>query len=78
MKATTVVPSPKLDNSNVSKPSLQSFVRPMQNVTERGFLPTKRIEGVFDPNAYKLMARAGYDFASSSKLGKKNLGIIRE
>ena len=54
LKAATVVPLPKLDNSNVSKRSSLSFVRPIQNMTECGFLPTNRTEEGFDPNTYKL------------------------
>ncbi|KAM1282330.1 hypothetical protein ACFX2H_022708 [Malus domestica] len=78
LKAATVVTLPTLNNPNVSKPSLPSFVRIMQNMTERGFLPTKRTEKGYDPNAYKLMSRAEYDFTSSSTLGNKDLGIIGE
>lgn len=72
------MPLPTLENSKVSKPSLQSFIRPMQNEIKHGFLSTKKTEEGFNPDAYKLMSRARYDFASSSKLENKDLGIIEE
>ena len=42
---------------------------------ETSFLPTKRTEEGFDLNAYKLMSKAGYNFASSSSPGKKVANI---
>lgn len=78
LKAVIIVPLLKVDNSNVLKRSLLSLVRPIQNMTECGFIPTNRTEEGFDPNTYKLMLRAGYDFASSSTLGKKDPSIIGE
>ncbi|KAM1746766.1 hypothetical protein ACFX11_013370 [Malus domestica] len=45
---------------------------------EPSFLPTKRTEEVFNPNAYKLMFKAGYDFTSFSNPGKKVSNIIND
>ena len=45
---------------------------------EPSFLPTKRTEEGFDPNAYKLMLKAGYNFTSSANLGKKDLNTIKD
>ncbi|KAM1263597.1 hypothetical protein ACFX2G_029198 [Malus domestica] len=33
-------------------------------------------KGGFDPNAYKLMSKVRYDFASFSNLGKKNANTV--
>ncbi|KAM2369474.1 hypothetical protein EV1_046376 [Malus domestica] len=49
----------------------QGFIKALPKGMEPSFLPTKRTEEGFNPNAYKLMSKAGYDFASSSNLGKK-------
>ncbi|KAB2635364.1 hypothetical protein D8674_025898 [Pyrus ussuriensis x Pyrus communis] len=45
---------------------------------ESSFLPTKRTEEGFDPNAYKLMSKAGYDFASSTVAGKKVSNTVND
>jgi len=45
---------------------------------ESSFLPTKRTEEGFDPNAYKLMSKAGYDFASSAVAGKKVSNTVND
>ncbi|XP_028068873.1 uncharacterized protein LOC114271452 [Camellia sinensis] len=57
--------------------SLQGFVRPSQNSIEHGSLPEGRMEG-FDPQAYKLLAKSGYDFADPSSLGELSLELIGE
>ncbi|KAM2256250.1 hypothetical protein TB2_046475 [Malus domestica] len=59
-----------LSNAKVARLP-QGFVKALPKGVEPSFLPTKRTEEVFDPNAYKLMSKAGYDFASSSNAGKK-------
>ncbi|KAF8405954.1 hypothetical protein HHK36_008032 [Tetracentron sinense] len=64
-------PITKLISSTVSKPPLKGFVRPSQGPEiEHGSLPTERTEEGFDPNAYKLLAKAGYDYKDSPPLGK--------
>ncbi|KAM3015733.1 hypothetical protein FF2_028276 [Malus domestica] len=49
----------------------QGFIKALPKGVEQSFLPTKRIEEGFDPNAYKLMSKAGYDFAFSLNPGNK-------
>ncbi|KAM2808227.1 hypothetical protein PS2_043136 [Malus domestica] len=45
---------------------------------EPSLLPTKRTKEGFDPNAYKLMLKARYDFASSSNTRKKVSNIVND
>ncbi|KAM2157067.1 hypothetical protein ACFX1R_042685 [Malus domestica] len=70
LKTKAVLPLIQLDDTKVSKPS-QGFIKPLPKGAEPSSLPTKRTEEGFDLNAYKLMSKAGYDFASPSNLGKK-------
>jgi len=78
LKESTTTPLPKLNNSDISKPSVPEFVRPLQNVARHESLPIKRTKEGFDPNAYKLMSKAGYDFSQSSLLGELNPDITGE
>ena len=50
----------------------------MQDATRREYLPVKRTKEGFDPNAYKLMSKAGYDFGLSSSLGELNPDVTGE
>ncbi|KAM2634119.1 hypothetical protein EV1_024635 [Malus domestica] len=70
LKTNTVLPLTQLSNAKVARLP-QGFVKALPKGVEPSFLPTKRTEEGFDPNAYKLMSKAGYDFASSSNPGKK-------
>ncbi|KAM1666585.1 hypothetical protein ACFX2K_046163 [Malus domestica] len=70
LKTNAVLPLTQLSNAKVARLP-QGFVKALPKRTEPSFLPTKRTEEGFDPNAYKLMSKAGYDFASSSNPGKK-------
>ncbi|KAF8400375.1 hypothetical protein HHK36_013673 [Tetracentron sinense] len=64
-------PVTKLISSTISKPPLKGFVKPSQGPEiEHGSLPTERTEEGFDPNAYKLLAKAGYDYKDPPPLGK--------
>ena len=49
---------------------LNGFVRSSQCLTEHGILPSERMKKWFDPKAYRLLARAGYDFSKQEDLGK--------
>ncbi|KAM1529840.1 hypothetical protein ACFX1Z_018999 [Malus domestica] len=69
-KTNAVLPLTQLSNAKVAKLP-QGFVKALPKGVEPSFLPTKRTEEGFDPNAYKLMSKAGYDFIFSSNLGKK-------
>ncbi|KAI5342997.1 hypothetical protein L3X38_010873 [Prunus dulcis] len=71
LKESTTMPLPKLSNSDVSKSSVPGFVRPLQDATRREYLLVKRSKEGFDPNAYKLMSKTGYDFGLSSSLGER-------
>ncbi|KAM1815098.1 hypothetical protein ACFX11_028685 [Malus domestica] len=70
LKTNAVLPLTQLSNAKVAGLP-QGFVKALPKRAEPSFLPTKRTEEGFDPNAYKLMSKAGYDFASSSNPGKK-------
>ncbi|CAL2246945.1 unnamed protein product [Prunus armeniaca] len=72
------MPLPKLSNLDISKPSIRGFIRPSQDAIRRESLPVKRTKEGFDPNAYKLMSKVGYDFSLSPSLGEPNLDITEE
>ncbi|CAL8088707.1 unnamed protein product [Prunus armeniaca] len=78
LKESTTMPLPKLSNSDISKSSVPRFIRPSQDATRHESLPVKRTKKGFDPNAYKLMSKAGYDFDLSPSLGELNLDITGE
>ena len=46
--------------------------------TKPSSFPTSMTEEGFDPNAYKFMSKAGYNFASSSNLGKKVANMVND
>ncbi|GMY33246.1 hypothetical protein FCV25MIE_28488 [Fagus crenata] len=61
----------KITKTILSCQPLQGFTRPSQAPTiEHGSLPTKRTEEGFDPNAYRVMAKAGYNYKEPNGLGK--------
>ena len=65
------LPVTKITKSRISSQPLKGFTRPSQGpIVEHGTLPTKQTKEGFDPNAYRLMAKAGYDHKKSSSLGK--------
>ena len=66
-----VIPLPNLQL--ISKNEMQKLVKPSKNETKKGFFLNKRIDKGFDPKAYKLLAKMGYDFTSSSQLGELSL-----
>ena len=49
---------------------LNGFVRSSQSLIEHGILPSEWTKEWFDPKAYRLLARAGYDFSKQGDLGK--------
>ena len=53
--------------AKVSRPYLLGFI---VSFKEGDDLPSARTKKGFDPNAYKLMERAGYDFQNPATLGK--------
>ena len=61
----------KITKPRPSSQPLKGFTRPSQGpIVEHGTLPTKRTKEGFDPNAYKLMAKAGYNHEKLNGLGK--------
>ncbi|KAM1935762.1 hypothetical protein ACFX15_019768 [Malus domestica] len=69
LKTKAVLPLTQLGSTKVARLP-QGFIKALPKGVEPSFLPTQRTEEGFDPNAYKLMSKAGYDFASSSDHGK--------
>ncbi|XP_060200095.1 uncharacterized protein LOC132628316 [Lycium barbarum] len=62
------LPIRRIDAINLSSKLLGDFVA--QNPPQNMALPTKRTNEGFDPNAYKLFVKAGYNPNEPSKLGK--------
>ncbi|XWS12682.1 hypothetical protein CRYUN_Cryun37aG0111200 [Craigia yunnanensis] len=54
------LPLISLEGSKILKPPLKGFVRPLKaSIVEHDDLPTQRVNH-FDPNAYRLLVKAGY------------------
>ncbi|KAM2282451.1 hypothetical protein ACFXTI_031664 [Malus domestica] len=70
LKTNAVLPLTQLGNAKAARLP-QGFIKALPKGVEPSFLLSKRTEEGFDLNAYKLMSKAGYDFAPSSNLGKK-------
>ena len=65
------LPVVKITKTTLSCQSLQGFTRPSRAPTiEHGSLPTKRTEEGFNPNAYRLMVKAGYNHKEPNGLGR--------
>ena len=65
------LPVAKITKSRISIQPLEGFTRQSQEpIIEHGTLPTKRTKEGFDPNAHRLMAKAGSDHKKPSGLGK--------
>ncbi|KAM3016254.1 hypothetical protein FF2_000296 [Malus domestica] len=77
LKTNAVLPLTQLGDTKVAKLS-QGFIKGLPKGVEPSFLPTKRTEEGFDPNAYKLMSKAGYNFTSSANLGKNDLNTVKD
>ncbi|KAM1291749.1 hypothetical protein ACFX13_019139 [Malus domestica] len=77
LKTNATLPLTQLGDTKVVGPS-QGFIKGLPKGVEPRFLPTKRTEEGFDPNAYKLMSKAGYNFTSSTNLGKKGLNTVKD
>ncbi|CAL8168229.1 unnamed protein product [Prunus armeniaca] len=78
LKELTTMHFPKLSNLDISKSSVPRFIKPSQDATRHESLPVKRTKEGFDPNTYKLMSKAGYNFGLSPLLGELNPYITRE
>ncbi|XP_070022867.1 uncharacterized protein [Nicotiana sylvestris] len=65
------LPIKRIDAIKSSTKLLKGFVKSSSHNSLLNLaLPAKRTDEGFDPNAYKLLAKAGYDPNESSKLGK--------
>ena len=69
LKESSTVPLTNIRRVASSKTSPIKFVKPSGVPTEQGNLPNKRTAEGFDPKAYKLMAKSGYDFSNPAPLG---------
>ncbi|XP_030940238.1 uncharacterized protein LOC115965196 [Quercus lobata] len=69
LKENHVMPSTSPTNPLPSKP-LKGFVRSSQSPIKHVILPNERTKEWFEPKAYKLLAKAGYDFSKQEDLGK--------
>ena len=69
LKENHVMPLTSSTNPLPSKP-LNGFVRSSQSLTEHGILPSEQTKEWFDPKAYRLLAKAGYDSSKPSDLGE--------
>ena len=68
------LPITKFTKPRSSSQPLKGFTRPSQEpIVEHRTLPTKRTEEGFNPNAYRLMAKAGYNHEKPSGLDRKSV-----
>ena len=78
LKSDFTLPLPKLDQVASIKPSLKVFTRAMHNLVEEDSLLVRRIEEGFDPKAYKLLEKLGYDFKNPPQLGQLYSDYVEE
>ena len=78
LKSDFTLPLPKLDQVASIKPSLKVFTRAMHNLVEEDSLLVRRIEEGFEPKAYKLLEKSGYDFKNPPQLGQLYLDYVEE
>ena len=53
-------------------------MRSSQSLTEHDILPSERTKEWFNPKAYRLLAKVGYDFSKQGDLGKLIPEVTRE
>uniref|UniRef100_A0A2N9I0X6 Uncharacterized protein n=1 Tax=Fagus sylvatica TaxID=28930 RepID=A0A2N9I0X6_FAGSY len=73
-----LVAEAKLDKVASTKPPLKGFVRSASDSIKEGSLPDKRTNEGFDPKAYRLLAKSGYDFNNPSQLGQLYSDCVEE
>ena len=61
MKEEMIIHLPNLQL--ISKDKTQKSVKTLGDQVEQEFFPNKRTNEGFDPKAYKLLAKIGYDFS---------------
>ena len=69
LKENHAMPLTSSTNHLPSKP-LNGFVRSSQSLIKHGILPSEQTKEWFNPKAYRLLARAVYDFSKQGDLGK--------
>ena len=62
----------------ISRDETQKSIKSSRDQTKQEFFPGKRTDEGFNPKAYKLSAKAMYDFTSSSQLKELSLVTIGE
>ena len=65
LKEDVTIPLPNLQL--ISRDETQKSVKSSKDQTKQEFIHGKIIDEEFNPKAYKLLAKAGYDFTSSSR-----------
>ena len=75
LKTNAILPLTQLGGTKIAGPP-QGFIKALPKGVEPSFLPTKRTEEGFDPNAYKIMSKAGYNFIPSSNPGEKGSDTV--
>ena len=78
LKSDFTLPLPKLDQVGSTKLPLKGFTRATRNLVEEDSLPVRRTEEGFDPKAYKLLAKLGYDFKNPPQLGQLYSDYVEE
>jgi hypothetical protein len=78
LKSNLTLPLPKLDKVASTKPPLKGFVKSASDSIKEGSLPNKRTKEGFDPKAYRLLAKSGYDFNNPSQLGQLYSDCVEE
>jgi hypothetical protein len=78
LKSNLTLPLPKLDKVASTKPPLKGFVKSASDSIKEGSLPDKRTKEGFDPKAYRLLAKSGYDFNNPSQLGQLYSDCVEE
>ena len=69
LKENHVKPLTSFTNPLPLKP-LNGFMRFSQSLSEHGILPSEWTKEWFDPKAYRLLAKAGYDVSKQGDVGK--------
>ena len=78
LKSDFTLPLPKLDQMASTMPPLKGFTKATCNLVEEDSLPVRRTEEGFDPKAYKLLAKSGYDFQNPPQLGQLYLDYVEK
>ena len=78
IKSDFTLPLPKLDQVASTKAPLKGFTRATCNLVEEDSLPIRRTKEGFDPKAYKVLAKSGYDFQNPPQLGQLYSDYVEE